>query len=107
MKNIKELVGLAQMISAVMDETGVNFLDVDMCAYDRARFSVSPEFFFKNFNGFKIEMLGENRDFKFRLTKDIQGVEFSTLVNNLDGFKIVRELSVKRNKKSLRALACE
>ncbi len=110
MKNIKELVALSQQISAVMDDIGeFGVTEVSVNWNGRARVVVSPEMFFSSFKGFKIEVL-ENRRYKFRLSKMIQGVEFTVLVNDLNGLKslkLVERNGVRKgHKKSLRALAC-
>lgn len=111
MESIKELVGLVQQVGAVMDDIGnADVIGVDVLHNGRARVTLSPELFYESFRGFKIDVL-ENRRFKFRLSKVIQGVEFSTLTNDLNdlkAIKLVQQNKVKKeHKKSLHALACE
>lgn len=111
MENIRELVSLSQQLSAVIDDVGAyEVIEVSVDYKGRARIALSTELFFKHFKGFKIEFM-ENSRFKFHLTKVIQGVEFSTMTNDLSGLKVLRLIEENRlqkgRKKSLRALACE
>lgn len=114
MEIIKELVDLSQQLSALMDDADfgdVYVSDVSVDHKGRARVHVSPEMFYQSFKGFKIKSVKDERYFKFRISKIIQGVEFYTFTNDLNGLRQLRV--VKRNgikkehKKSLRALACE
>lgn len=103
MKNIQELVALSQQLSAVMDDIGeYEVTEVSVGWNGRARIMVNPEMFYESFKGFEIKVL-ENRRYKFRLSKMIQGVEFATLVNDLRGLKtlevIGRKGVIRGNKK--------
>lgn len=113
MNEIEKLVELAHTMSAMMDDVGVDGFSERGGIFGRARFSVSPEFFFSRFKGFNIRIY-EDSCFRYLLTKEVKGVEFITFVNDLEGINEIRsirqnagEVNLKRNKKSLLVPACE
>lgn len=113
MNKLNELVVSAQLLSAMMDEEeGIESFTAHTGAINRTGFILNPDFFYKTFKGFKIEFRESEKYFKFRLFKEIQGVEFVTYVDDLTGLKIGRiirldKTRLKRHKKSLQALQCK
>lgn len=106
MEKIFELTRLAQLMTAVMDET-----DDQVYAFSRGpglepRFMVDSNFFFENFKGFRVEYDESAEYLNFKLSKVIGGVTFCCLVNDLSGLKHLKNQPIKRHKKSLRALQC-
>lgn len=106
MENIKELIGLGQQLSAVMDdEEGVVNVYVD--SRGRVVVNLMPELFLQKFKGFNIE-LKEEENLKYTFSKVVQGVCFTSYAKDLSGLKMLKLVRSKSEyKKSLRALACE
>ena len=98
MDKVNELVYLAKRLEAVLDYTTLITVKKPK---EKIAFSLDAGEFFRLFKGFKIEAL-EKRRFKFRLTKLVNGVEFSTLVHDLNDLQKIKYIRRNRLQHSYR-----